>query len=183
MCHDFVTDALWVLYRGGARLKAEDVIFRDHIIMYATAVDIASTLLQTRRGTRMRLRYLRLLALYLEDIKQQFTAARNVMVAAFRLGIPIFLHNEFKDYRVHLVPPFLNYCYLPLAIPPDVHNPLGSMKLCALGMEANLTNATVPLPWGPLLAAEERLDRPDVLMSLLLVVAASLLVRGRAAGA
>uniref|UniRef100_A0A7S4QQ97 Phospholipase B-like n=1 Tax=Alexandrium monilatum TaxID=311494 RepID=A0A7S4QQ97_9DINO len=179
MCHDFVTDALWVLYRGGAVFQVKDVIFRDHIIMYAKAMDTSAEKVSSRRAIRRRLRYLRLLHLYVEEIKEQFTAARNALIAGWRLGLQTYLHDQYEDYHVELVPPFLNYCYLPLAIPPEVHNPLGSMKLCALGMEANITNTSAPWPWGPLLAAEEALDRSEVLPSLALIVLTVLLVQGQ----
>ncbi|CAL1169077.1 unnamed protein product [Cladocopium goreaui] len=33
MCHDFVTDGLRFLYDHGAKLRAEEHVFRDHIIM------------------------------------------------------------------------------------------------------------------------------------------------------
>uniref|UniRef100_A0A7S1SAM1 Uncharacterized protein n=1 Tax=Alexandrium catenella TaxID=2925 RepID=A0A7S1SAM1_ALECA len=179
MCHDFVTDSLWVLYRAGAVFNVQDIIFRDHIIMYAKAVDNSSENVGSRRSVRQRLRHLRLLNIYVEEIKQQFTAARTALIAGWRLGLHMFLHDQRGDYRVELVPPFLNYCYLPLAIPPQVHNPLGSMKLCALGMQANVYNTSAPWPWGPLLMVEEHLDRPEVPASLALVVLAALLVRGR----
>jgi len=170
MCHDFVTDSLWALYNEGVKLKAEDTIFRDHIIMYASHTTRAEDMVQTMRGRRRWLRYLRALGLYLEEIKEQFTHARNALLVGFKLGIPVFLHGQHEDHQVHLVPPFLNYCYLPLAIPPKVHDPFGAMKLCALGMEANLTNSTSLAPWGPLLALEERMDRVEVFPALILVI-------------
>merc|ERR1712045_219708 len=91
---------------------------------------------QTPRGRRKWLRYLRGLGIYLEQIKEQFTHARHALAVAWKLGLPIFLHNEDQDYKINLVTPFLNYCYLPLALPPEVHDPFASMKLCALGMKA-----------------------------------------------
>jgi len=80
------------------------------------------------------------------------------------------VHDEYGDYHaVKLTPPFLNYCYLPLAIPPAVYEPFGSVKLCALGMEANATNQTTPFPLGHLLAVEGNLDHPEVFLMLFLI--------------
>jgi hypothetical protein len=169
MCHDFVTDSLWVLYENGVQLGAEEPILRDHIIMYAEEATNMGKLPSSGRKVRQWLRYLRLLALYLEEIKQEFTAGRAALIINWRLGLPVFLHDASGEYEAKLVPPFLNYCYLPLALPPEVHDPMGAMKLCALGMEANMTNGTVPFPWGAELAVEEHLDKDMVLPSLLLV--------------
>lgn len=170
MCHDFVTDSLWFLYEAGATLQADDIIFRDHIIMYADKVKKAGPFIgHTKRRFG---RYWRVVALFLEGIKSQFTYARTALLAGWKLGIPVFLHDEWQDYEIELAPPFLNYCYLPLAIPPDRYNPFAATKLCALGMEANITNTSAPLPWGPLLAVEERLDQSVPALSLAAVVLA-----------
>jgi len=169
MCHDFVTDSLWFLYEAGATLEADDIIFRDHIIMYADKVKKAGAFIgQNKRRFG---RYWRVVALFLEGIKSQFTFARTALLAGWRLGIPVFLHDQWQDYEIELAPPFLNYCYLPLAIPPQLYNPFAATKLCALGMEANTTNTSAPYPWGPLVAVEERLDRPVPLLSLAAVFA------------
>jgi len=172
MCHDFVTDSLWVLYNAGARMHPEGSIFRDHIIMYAEAVEPAHDLVKTKRGARKWMRYLRTLFMYLAEIKEQFTSAREALVVGWKLGMEVFVHDEHKEYLVRLVPPFLNYCYLPLAIPPELHDPFGQTKLCALGLVANTTNTSAPWPLGPLMSVEERLDRPEVLVSFILVILA-----------
>jgi len=170
MCHDFVTDSLWFFYEAGATLKADDLIFRDHIIMYADTVKKAGPFIgHTKRRFG---RYWRAVGLFLDGIKSQFTFARTALLIGWKLGIPVFLHDEWQDYEIQLAPPFLNYCYLPLAIPPQMYNPFAATKLCALGMQANVTNETAPLPWGPLLAAEERLDHPVPKLSLAAVVLA-----------
>merc|ERR1712039_426409 len=111
---------------------------------------------------------------YLEQIKEQFTHARAALIVGWRLGLPVFLHAHSQEHHILLEPPFLNYCYLPLAIPPEVHDPFAAMKLCALGMEANLTNNTVPWPMGDLLSIEEHLDRSEVFPAFLLVVISAL---------
>ncbi|CAK0832461.1 unnamed protein product, partial [Prorocentrum cordatum] len=175
MCHDFVTDSLWMLYEKGVTLGAQEPILRDHIIMYAEEATAIGTLPDSGRKVRQWLRYLRCLQLFLEEIKQQFTAAREALMVNWRLGLSVFLHDASSDYEVKLVPPFLNYCYLPLAMPPEVHDPMGAMKLCALGMEANVTNITVPLPWGAALSMEEHLDQEYVGPAFVLVVLAAVI--------
>eukprot|EP00435_Cladocopium_sp_Y103_P014800 s1318_g3.t1 len=174
MCHDFVTDGLRFLYDHGAMLRAEEHVFRDHIIMYATAVELVNSSFQSMRRWQ---RYLRQLELSLERIKKQFTFAREALIWNWRLHLPSFLHSEQQNYQISLAPPFLNYCYLPLALPPEVHDPFGEKKLCALGLKANTTNSTAPWPYGTLLTVEERLDRLEVFVSLFLV--ASLAALGR----
>merc|ERR1712187_252399 len=116
------------------------------------------------------LRYYRTLLLYLARIKQQFTHAREALITVWRLGLPAIVHDEYGDYHtVKLTPPFLNYCYLPIAIPPDVYEPFGSVKLCALGMEANASNQSVPFPLGHMLGVENTLDRPEIFLTLFLI--------------
>lgn len=179
MCHDFVTDALWELHRHGVKLKAASPIFRDHLIMYAKSVSLANEEVTTPRGMRRWLRYLRQLELKLELIRSQFTYAREALMLNWKLGLPAYIHDRDLTYLIELTPPFLNYCYLPLAIPPQVHKPLNPMKLCALGMQANLTNSSAPWPWSPLLATEERLDRPEVILAFgLLVLTTTLQISG-----
>ncbi|CAE8626747.1 unnamed protein product [Polarella glacialis] len=178
MCHDFVTDALWVLHNNGVQLSAEKAVFRDHIILYATSADEVSHsgFAEQLRSSRKWLRYLRQLTFSVELIRKQFTHAREAFIYNWRLGLNVFLHTEHRDYRLKLTPPFLNYCYLPLAIPPKVHDPLGDIKLCALGMVANASNVTVPWPWGVMLAAEERLDRDEAFLAIVLVAIAAAVV-------
>jgi len=171
MCHDFVTDALWFLYREGVRLLAEGLIFRDHIIMYAKDVEPIGDA-HTAKSSRVQrewLRHLRVIDLFRGGIADQFTYGRHALAVNWKMGLPAFLRSGHLDYRVRLAPPYLNYCYLPLPIPPKMHSALGSDKLCALAMEANATNTTVPWPWGALLATEQGLDRPESLGAVLFI--------------
>merc|ERR1712232_262218 len=104
--------SLWELYRLKVPLKAKEQVFRDHIIMYAeSAANATETVKHPGLYIRRWLRYLRLLMLYLAEIKQQFTAARHALVVGWRLGMHTFLHSEGQDYVIKLAPPFLNYCY------------------------------------------------------------------------
>ncbi|CAK9057178.1 unnamed protein product [Durusdinium trenchii] len=158
MCHDFVTEGLWFLYAKGAELHPEEHVFRDHIILYAHAARLPKASWSTMRQWQ---RYLRQLDLSMARIKKQFTFAREALLWNWRLQLPTFLHTENQSFQIDLAPPFLNYCYLPLAIPPEVHNPFGETKLCALGLQANTSNSTAPWPWGTQLTVEEHLDRPE----------------------
>eukprot|EP00927_Polykrikos_kofoidii_P012354 TRINITY_DN15326_c0_g1_i3.p1 TRINITY_DN15326_c0_g1~~TRINITY_DN15326_c0_g1_i3.p1 ORF type:complete len:469 (+),score=37.74 TRINITY_DN15326_c0_g1_i3:75-1409(+) len=169
MCHDFVTDALWVLYNLGASLDPNVNVFRDHIIMYGEIMESIADISSSADARKRELRYLRGLDMFMEDMRQEFTHARTALLSLWRLRVPVFLRDEQDVYhRVKLLPPFLNYCYLPLAIPPKVHNLFDDDKLCALGMRANLTNFTTPWPQGALLAAEERVDHPKPFAAVLL---------------
>eukprot|EP00928_Gymnodinium_smaydae_P088567 TRINITY_DN72637_c0_g1_i1.p1 TRINITY_DN72637_c0_g1~~TRINITY_DN72637_c0_g1_i1.p1 ORF type:complete len:430 (-),score=55.39 TRINITY_DN72637_c0_g1_i1:73-1314(-) len=180
MCHDFVTDALWVLYEHGAKFRAERGVFRDHIIMYASSVTEFDGLEDSWQGRRKELRYLRTLLMFMTQIREQFTYAREALIVAWRLQLPVLAHDDKGGYHlVTLVPPFLDYCYLPIALPPAVYDPLGR-KLCALGPKANLTNSTTPYPWGQLLAAEERMDQPPALAALLFTAVCAAFAAGGA---
>eukprot|EP00928_Gymnodinium_smaydae_P043286 TRINITY_DN29039_c0_g1_i1.p1 TRINITY_DN29039_c0_g1~~TRINITY_DN29039_c0_g1_i1.p1 ORF type:complete len:396 (+),score=51.99 TRINITY_DN29039_c0_g1_i1:142-1329(+) len=182
MCHDFVTDSLWTLYNLNATLVQNSEVFRDHIIIYAEHIEAASVD-ASWIDARQELRYLRSLYLYLDKIRQQFTYAREAYVYTWRMGLPVFVHDEYGVYhRVQLTPPLINYCYLPLAIPPETYDIFGDAKLCALGMDANLTNTTTPYPWAHALASEDRLDRHEVFATLGLtsLLAAVLAAAGRA---
>eukprot|EP00747_Dinoflagellata_sp_TGD_P197501 gnl/TRDRNA2_/TRDRNA2_68932_c0_seq1.p1 gnl/TRDRNA2_/TRDRNA2_68932_c0~~gnl/TRDRNA2_/TRDRNA2_68932_c0_seq1.p1 ORF type:complete len:430 (+),score=90.01 gnl/TRDRNA2_/TRDRNA2_68932_c0_seq1:142-1290(+) len=167
MCHDFVTDSLWELYNAGMAMEAEDHIFRDHIIMYAKEIEPVS--LGFGHFGRQRLRYFRTLHLFVESVKVQFTYARDAIISNWKMGIPVVLRSRNQEYRVWPTAPFLNYCYLPLAIPPKVADPLGDQKLCALPMQARIDNITVPFPMGALLAVEQQLDRGASVITLVLV--------------
>lgn len=165
MCHDFVTDSLWVLYDMGARFAPEDAIFRDHIIFYAESFEEIDYK-NSGEAKRDVLRYFRVFELHLSRVKEQFTYVRDMLVVAWKMGIPPVLYSDRKYIRVNIMEPFLNYCYLPLAIPPAKMNLLADTKLCALPMGANTSNTSLAVPgknadtiMGHLIAAEARLDR------------------------
>merc|ERR1711957_850543 len=103
--------------------------------------------------------------MFLAQIREKFTSARDALLIAWKLGIPAFIHDSHRNQIVHLSPPFLNYCYLPLAIPPVKHNPLSTNKLCALSIETNFTNTTFPMPYGLELGVEEQMDQPAVFLA------------------
>merc|ERR1711957_944185 len=105
--------------------------------------------------------------MFLAQIREKFTSARDALLIAWKLGIPAFIHDSHRNQIVHLSPPFLNYCYLPLAIPPAKHDAFNADKLCALGLTANASNVTAPFPMGPLIAVEEKIDSPVNLAALL----------------
>eukprot|EP00931_Biecheleriopsis_adriatica_P028933 TRINITY_DN17244_c0_g1_i1.p1 TRINITY_DN17244_c0_g1~~TRINITY_DN17244_c0_g1_i1.p1 ORF type:complete len:405 (-),score=57.29 TRINITY_DN17244_c0_g1_i1:28-1221(-) len=176
MCHDFVTDSLWHMHKSGASFRAESQVFRDHIIMYAQDIRNVTVFAETWLGKRKWLRYLRQLYLSIHLIRKEFTYAREALLWNWQLHLPAYLHTQRADFQVTLAPPFLNYCYLPLALPPNVHDPMGEVKLCALGLTANTTNSTAPWPWGTLLSVEERLDRIEVLTAWLLVASIAAMV-------
>lgn len=178
MCHDFVTDALWFFYDRKVRMRPETAIFRDHIIMYADSIEEVGDN-KTARHRREFLRYFRLLRVFYTRIASQFTYGREALIVTWKLGLPVYFRTKGIDYRIKVQPPFLNYCYLPLAIPPKRHNLAEPNKLCALAMSANISNITVPFePMPAGLSPEGRLDRDEAVGSLALVVlAAVLLVR------
>lgn len=167
MCHDFTTDAMRKMWELGVKIVPEDLVFRDHIMLYARKVEHLPNLMSTGSSRRAYMRYWRMLEIFREQIMDQFTYGRDALLVNWKLGLPMYLTTRHQDYKIWLSPPLLNYCYLPLAIPPRKHNPWGNNKLCALSMSANLTNTTVP--WSAMLIGlEDKLDRPDSLLALLL---------------
>jgi hypothetical protein len=168
MCHDFVTDSLWELYSRGVGLKPEAPIFRDHIILYAQAVHSVEPDETPMRFRREFLRYMRVLEMFRAKIAEQFTYGREALIVNWKMGLPIFMRSNGSDVRVDISPPFLNYCYLPLGIPPHVHNPLKGTKLCALAMQANLSNVSVPLHTA-VMSPEGRLDRAEAICTVIVV--------------
>lgn len=179
MCHDFVTDSLWFFYDKGVKLRPKQPIFRDHIIMYAESIEEIKPEEKTMRNKREFLRYFRLLHVFYSRIAAQFTHGREALVITWKLGLPVYHRNKGKDYRVKIAPPFLNYCYLPLAIPPKIHNLMDPNKLCALSVAANISNITVPYePLPAALSPEGRLDRDEVFIAFILVsLVATVLVK------
>lgn len=174
MCHDFVADSLWVLYELGARYTFKPKIYRDHVIMYADEYKRVKH--DDKRMVRKQLRYLRSLEPYMAAIKSEFTNSRVSLIALWKLGMSTFFRSPDGDHLLHLVPPFINYCYIPLALPPVHYNPFAREKLCALGMQSNLTNTSALWPVGHLLAVEERMDELEVFTSFFMIVLSSLVM-------
>lgn len=165
MCHDLVSESLWVLYHMGAVYAPKDDIFRDHIIYYAESFEeVDYDQLHVKREV---LRYFRVFEQNIMKIKKQFTYVREMLIQAYTMGISPFVYRDEKYIRVHMVAPFLNYCYLPLAIPPKHMDILNDPKLCALPMYANTTNQTKTAD-AHLIAAEARLDHPRIHVCFLL---------------
>merc|ERR1719217_201049 len=91
------------------------------------------------------LRYFRVFELHLKRVKEQFTYVREMLIVAWKMGISPVIYSNKRYMRVNIVEPFLNYCYLPLAIPPKRMDLFNDPKLCALPMHANVTNQTIGL--------------------------------------
>merc|ERR1719161_2820935 len=100
----------------GAVFKVKQYIFRDHIIFYSDGFEYVDyDDFFVKRGL---LRYFRAFQIHLSKIKQQFTYAREMIIIAWKMGISPYTYAEKRYIRINVVEPFLNYCYLPLAIPP-----------------------------------------------------------------
>lgn len=174
MCHDFVMESLWALYKLGARYTFTPPIHRDHVFLYVDGYEPVEP--NDRRMARRQLRFLRSLVPYAEAVKGSFISTRSTLTKLWKLGIPVFFRNHEGDFRLHMVPPFVNYCYIPMKLPPNHYDPFMAEKLCALGFEANMTNKSAIWPSGHLLAAEERMDQPEIFMSFCLILLSSLVM-------
>lgn len=135
ICHDFVTEALWVLYDSGeAQFDPENHIFRDHIVLYGSSVEkVAPPYSQNDWDSIVG--YYENVEAHMGIINVEFTNARIFFARMFARQEPTYLfsgngggwYNKF-----HLTEPYLNYCYMPLYMPPERSNIFTSPKHCAL---------------------------------------------------
>ena len=162
MCHDLFYNALYHLYELGFEPHPESPIFRDHIVVYAKKVeevDFNSNFAEKQAI----IRFFRLFESFMHVINQQFTNIRGLLVSSSFLFVQPYLFKNGKYYKVEMTPPYVNYCYLEVHMPPKRKASLfEDEKLCAL--EGNLTtNATITflsqLTYGHLIFVLENFSR------------------------
>jgi len=135
MCHDLVSSGLWFLYENKVPLKPEKPIYRDHIILFAKdheAVDHKDP--EIRKGI---LSYFRLFTSWLPLIAKEFTSIRGMLVHANAGKFYPYLFINHVYYKVDMTEPFVNYCYMPIPMPPEKANAFTSQKYC--GLEQSLS--------------------------------------------
>lgn len=74
-----------------------------------------------------------------------FANLRGLIAAAKVAQVDTYVYHRERYKRVVLESPFINYCYLPLKIPPAEADIFGKVKRCALPLEFNASNNNVTL--------------------------------------
>lgn len=134
MCHDLFYHALAALGELGFQPRPAAPIFRDHIMLFAETyekVDLGDA--ATRRDV---VRYYRLFSHFMQLINVEFTNIRGLLVKTMHVSMRPFVLLGGEYYRVALAPPFVNYCYLQVEMPPGRASLWTSEHLCALDQEA-----------------------------------------------
>ena len=87
------------------------------------------------------LSYFKLFYEFLPLIEKEFTNIRGMLVNSEAGGLEPFLYIGEKYYKVKLRDPFVNYCYMPMPMPPVKPNFFEDPSFCALENQLS-SNAT-----------------------------------------
>jgi len=141
MCHDLVGDSLWYFYdHEGVTFKADKPVYRDHIILFGSKyeeVDI-SVPEQLTAVTN----YFKMYYEFLPLIEKEFTNIRGMLINSEAGGLEPFLYIGKKYYRVTMADPFVNYCYMPMPMPPRRPNFFEDPSFCALETKVSSNSTT-----------------------------------------
>jgi hypothetical protein len=142
MCHDMFYQAIYYLvdkldFKPAVTTTTNKdyyiPIFRDHIVIYAQQIELMYPE-TNRKDARAITRFYRLFSSFMTKISIEFTAIRGLLITANLLGIEPILYQNNQYYRIkNLVPPYVNYCYMEIVLPPEPRALLSSsITLCAL---------------------------------------------------
>jgi len=141
MCHDLVSAGLWFLYEEKVPLHPEKPIYRDHIILFAKDYEAISEEKYKEPAIRKEIiSYFRLFTSWLPLIAKEFTSIRGMLVHANAGKFYPFLYINHVYYKVDIQPPFVNYCYMPIPMPPAKANAFTSQKYCGLEQSLSAKN-------------------------------------------
>ena len=141
ICHDFITDALWVLHEDDSTVfDPENHIFRDHIVLYATEVEELDGVDEDPEEWQSIVSYYEQIKRHMGIINIEFTYARTFFSLMSLRGIDTYLYRGMQGYgntyaKFKLATPFINYCYMPLYMPPERAHIFESPRHCALPQE------------------------------------------------
>ena len=141
ICHDFITDALWVLHEDDSTVfDPENHVFRDHIVLYATEVEELDSVDEYPELWQSIVSYYEQIKRHMGIINIEFTYARTFFSLMSLKGIDTYLYRGMHKYgntyaKFKLVTPFINYCYMPLFMPPKRAHIFESPRHCALPQE------------------------------------------------
>ncbi|EER12939.1 hypothetical protein Pmar_PMAR000675 [Perkinsus marinus ATCC 50983] len=155
MCHDLVEYGLRQLVEMGIPLRSTKSVFRDHIPVYVNYIKPLDV-----RGNgfdrRAVVRFLRLYMSFIPQMREQFIHSRDMLRKALAMGLIPVGYFMGSYYELDIVPPLINYCYIPLNMPHllpngsavfgpvDAMNP--NLSLCALpNVNVELGNVTLTI--------------------------------------
>lgn len=130
MCHDLFYHALYELHEIGFQPKPRDWILRDHVFVFAKNYEKVKELdWRTRREiTRFYWFYI----MFMSVINDNFANVRDMFASSQLEDVPAFFYFNKTYYRMELVNPWINYCYLPVNMPPDRATLVKDEHRCAL---------------------------------------------------
>jgi hypothetical protein len=133
MCHDFVTNWLWWLYKSHqVTTRSREHIFRDHIVVFANSVSEvdAADPAQWASVVEYFSTYQSTSSL-MADLSKSFLNLRDVTALFCHMERPLFVYANRSYFRVELTTPVSQYCYLPFAFLPARANMFSAThKLC-----------------------------------------------------
>ena len=116
------------MYENGAQLEPEKPLYRDHVVLYVDDYTIEDLDEDRHRIVSFYQLYHR----FLPIIKKKFTAIRSMLFNSDAAAVRPYFYINKTYYRVHLARPYINYCYMPLRMPPERTDIFTSDKFCAL---------------------------------------------------
>ena len=145
MCHDLFYNALNELHRVGFAPNPSDWILRDHIFVFAKSYELVDeTDWRTRREIA---RFYRFFLMFMDSINDNFVSIREMLASAEAVNTTAFLYWNRSYYRVELVNPWVNYCYLPVKMPPEKSSFWKDEHQCAQSEAVPAEEVKSTLPW------------------------------------
>jgi hypothetical protein len=138
ICHDFITDALWVLHEDEATVfDPENHVFRDHIVLFASEYEDLDNVHEDSDIWQSIVTYYEEIKRHMGIINIEFTYARTFFSLMSARGVSTYIYKGTGGYengysKFKLAPPYINYCYMPLYMPPERADIFTSPRHCAL---------------------------------------------------
>ena len=125
----------------GLEFAPEDDLFRDHIILFGSSYEKVD---HTKPDVYAEIvKYFKLFETFMPVINKEFTSIRSLLVNADSHSFYPFLYINHEYLRVTLTPPYVNYCYMPIPMPPAQADFHSTPSFCAL--ERSVDNKTCGL--------------------------------------
>ncbi|KAF4677928.1 hypothetical protein FOL47_008032 [Perkinsus chesapeaki] len=157
MCHDLVEYGLKKISEMGVHLRPERPLLRDHITVYVKPgslklIDVRENAFNRRAVAR----FMRVYLNFIPQLREQFIHARDLLRKVLAMDLIPIGYFMGQYYEAEVVPPLVNYCYVPLRMPrrladgTTVFGGVDAMNrnrsLCALQNEdVTLDNVTLTL--------------------------------------
>jgi hypothetical protein len=145
MCHDFSEESLWFLTNHetqhaqqwkmhGVALNRKAPLLRDYIVIFTKENSLRQIDMSRSINKRHLVRFFRVYLSMLDKLKAQFIYARDTAIKIVALDIFPVLYMRGKYFTCLPHEPIINYCYLPLLLPPynSSLNFISGIRQCAL---------------------------------------------------